>query len=73
MTVNTVILENCLLCVNFWEIHLYKRHVRPITAERFGDLWLVARGIYGGEFIKVNAQKEPIFYGGVCFYLLSPM
>ena len=36
--------------------------MQPITAERFGELWLVGRGVYGGKLLNVNEQ-QPNFQG----------
>ena len=34
--------ENNVIPEKLWEIHIYKRRVRPTTAEGFGELRLVA-------------------------------
>ena len=40
------------------QISLYNRRVRPITAERFGELWLVAQGVDRGKFLNINYRNQ---------------
>ena len=54
MTENKVISENLVAVRELWEIRLYKRHVTPLSALQSVRLWLVARNVYRGEFLKVN-------------------
>ena len=71
MTANNVVPENLVVVRELWELYLNERRVRPIIAKRFGGLWLVARGVYGGKSPKVNEQQTN-FQELLCFQSLSP-